>query len=276
MNFTHKLFFKLLVFFILISILPLLLAGWLSYNHSSRILNNEIDKEAANILAEKLTTLNLLMNDLQRMAEILAKNNTVSTFLNNQDAKDKYYQLFTQLDPFLDSLQPIRPETIGITLISDKQLIYFYGYSFHHDKDPFLANSWLPDLSQIGNAPYITSPHARPYDQRYSDQQVFSFVQQIWSQTFSSQGVLVVDFPVEVLEQWFGGNTTQSASGTFIIDQKGNILYPQMPSTLSREYAKLQNQQRNSIALPNGVHYRVFRKTVPQIGWTIVSYFPDM
>ncbi|MFC5650524.1 sensor histidine kinase [Paenibacillus solisilvae] len=269
---SNILFSKLLVSFVLVSIIPLLLTGWLSYRHSSKAINMELDIHAENEMEQKLNTLNRFFDDLQRMEHIIQTNLLFSNFLGIQEIDEKYYQSFMKLDPIVDGLQTIRPENVGITLINSHNLVYFYGYSLNRGERDFLAYEWMPDELKIGDKPFITSPHTRGYALRDGGKMVFSFVQRFWNPTANSQGILIIDVPVDVLDSLFGGKN-DNGSGTLILDHKGKVLYPQKSTALSELYTGQYPGKPDMIELTDGQYYRMFYKTDPLTGWTNVSYF---
>ena len=179
MNRIRKIFFKLLVSFVVISIIPLFLASWISYNHSNTALNKDLNNHATIVLEQKANALKLFLNDLQRMENLISINGAVSQFLNNKDEK-RYYQSFIHLDPLIDGVKTIRPESVGISIINESNMIYHYGYSPNPQElsNSYLNYNWTSFLSQSDGKPYFTSAHERSYAKRSSslDQPVFSYI----------------------------------------------------------------------------------------------------
>ncbi|MEX2104363.1 MAG: histidine kinase, partial [Bacilli bacterium] len=274
---TNKLIYKLFISFVLISIFPLILISWLSYNHFSTALNKELDSQANNVLEQKANTLNLFLNDLQRMEHIIVRNNIITQFLQNRDL-NRYYSFFLQLDPLIEGLNTIRPENLGITLVNDYDMIYYYGYSLNREEESFLSKDWMPSgiVNSVEERPYITIAHDRPYALKKSfesaNQLVFSFVQRFWDTSVRTHGLLIIDIPLHAMEQLFGFGVNKAHSGTFIIDQQGNVLFPQIPTALSNAYSKQHPKQLDVIKLHDDNEYRMFYKTDSLTGWTIVSY----
>lgn len=206
------------------------------------------------------------------MENIISINSDFSRFQSYMGDDENYYRFFIELDPLVSALMTIRPENIGITVINAKNMVYYYGYSFNREAEPFVNFPWMPEFSELGDKPFLTSPHDRPYALRDENRQVFSFVQRFWSLTSNSQGLMIIDFPLEVLGDLLGHNTNQSDSGTFMIDRENNILYPQNMIALSVMRDSL-SKRVNRIETPEGKAYRMFYKTDPISGWTIASYF---
>jgi len=55
----RKIFNKLLISIIGVSITPLLLVGWISYEYSSKAINEELDQQAEIVMEQKRTSLAL-------------------------------------------------------------------------------------------------------------------------------------------------------------------------------------------------------------------------
>lgn len=275
MHIRHKLFYKLFFSLILISVLPLLLVGWLNYNHSSESLNKELDQNAASTLEQKSQIINVFISDLNRIAQLISSNRAVSDFLTNRDPEKKYYQFFLKLDPIVANFQSIRFENVGITLISDKNLVYYYGYSFDREKASFQSYTWLSELSGMGNLSYISQVHDRPYAMNDNNQPVFSYVQRIWSQMLNAQGTLIIDFPITVLDNLFANAIDEKNSGTLIFDQQGNLLFPRSKSILPKTYLEQVDPtvELQTIQIPSGDVYRLFKQEEHYTDWEIISYF---
>jgi len=274
----NKLFYKLLAAFVLISIIPLLTASWLNYNHTINVLNKGLNSYVEEVQEQKLNALNLLTSDLKRMEDIIAKNNTVKQFLSNHSLNNRYYQSFIQLDPIVAGLQSIRPENVGITIINEHNMVYYYGYTLNRDHSVFSEFDWMPDLDELHHGSYFSAPHARPYILELPlhdpDQFVFSYVSSFYDFTFSSKGILIIDFPLQFLQQLIKDSDSSELSGTFIVDRDGNLLYPQTLTAFSEEYAAHHHASQNEvITLANGRSYQMYYKQDPQTQWTIVSYF---
>ncbi|MFB9275767.1 sensor histidine kinase [Cohnella cellulosilytica] len=271
MSIFDKIFFKLFVSIILISIPPVLIVGYLGFSYFSKTINKELNKHAETVMEQKLTSLNVFFNDLQRMEQIISMSTSFSEFFKADN--QMYYKYFLELDKFMKGLQTIRPENIGITVVNEKGLAYFYSYSLNVEASNFVDYEWMPDFSKIKNTPFITSPHFRHYALREDKVLVFSYVQRFWNITSNTQGIIIIDFPLEVLAQFLGDNTNQDDSGTFIIDQNGNIIYPQNSTMLSNSYSQLYPKKMDKVTLSDGKTYRMFYQENPISGWTIVSYF---
>lgn len=268
----NKLFYKLLVSLILISIIPLLLTGWYIYNQSNHNLSNELDKRVELLTEQKINTIKLFIDDLQRIHHIIEKDSTIANFLGSSSKADDYYRYFLQLDPILNSLTTIRPEAIGVTIINQNDEIYWHGYSLNLLEKHFNDFDWMAELSSSNT--FISEPHLRPYALRDDNEMVFSFVKPIWNPASNTEGTLIIDFPFSVLDTLFGEDSSGSDSGTFLLNQHGEFFYPHEATLVSKAISGQNLDHLEEIRLSGGELYRLFVKKYEETGWTIVSYFP--
>lgn len=264
MKFYHTLFAKLFVsFFILFTVL-LLFMGWITYRNSASSLNQQLNSEAESIFNRNFKVLSIYLNDLNRMSDAIATSSVISDFLKNS-SESNYYASFPKIDDIMNSANSIRPENVGITLVSGNEFVYYYGYSLNRDNEKFTKFDWLPIKKELREGTYVTPLHLRPYSNLNSEQKVFSFVKELHSVDLRASGLLIIDFDLEALshlfttDPTFNGNQSEDLLRFYIQDQQGMIVYPHgtgqdaPPSDLSK--------------------YRLVQQTEPTTGWTMSAYF---
>jgi two-component system sensor histidine kinase YesM len=271
--FRKKIFSKLLVSFVAVSIPMLIFVGFISFSYSSKAINDQLDKQAEMVMEQKLNALTLFFEDLRRMEYIISINRDFSRFLSFTGNDDQYYRFFVELDPIVNALETIRPETVGITVINAKNQVYFYGYTYNHEAGSFSDWPWMPDHTELDGKPFLSVPHDRPYSLRDQNRQVFSYVQRFWSLSSNAEGLLIFDFPVDVLGQLLAQDAHPLDSGTLVIDQDNRLIYPSESAVFAKtdSFAELAPH----IVASDGKTYRMFYKTDPFSGWTIASYFSE-
>ncbi|MFJ9501661.1 cache domain-containing sensor histidine kinase [Brevibacillus centrosporus] len=277
--FVHSIFFKLFVYFLLLSIIPLTLSGLLTYKNVSELLVTKLDQDASSVLEQNSRTLAFYFNDLKRMGEISFLSSSVSDFLKNKDY-DAYLLSFLPLDEAFSSIHLIRPENVGITLVSDHGFVYSYGYSLNRDQSSFYQFEWMPKLSQLSSEPTITRLHDRPYSTSQEEEPVFSYVQRLYSKDLKAKGILIIDFKRSILDSLFESSYFSKnahggiESGMLITSKSGDVLYPQDTDLFPAQ--DMQNlDQVKRITDRSGNLYRTVALLNEETDWTLIGYFRE-
>ena len=277
--FFHSIMFKLLISFLLLSIIPIILVAILAFQHASKFLVKELNADTSTVLEQNSKYLSVFFNDLHRMGEMTFLSSAVSNFLktNNQD---DYLHSFLPLDQTFNSINSIRPENIGMTLVSDKGYVYHYGYSIDKQNLNFHTFDWMPDLTTISKQPQLTQVHTRSYSNIDKNQLVFSYVQRVYSKNLKEKGVLIIDFKSELLDQLFNVNffsTTDSSkteSGIMVSSPSGQLMYSLNKNLFSQN--DLQGIEDNSVMIgQNGLEYRMVTVINQDTGWNLTGYFQE-
>lgn len=278
MKIRHSFFLKLFISFFLLSTIPLNVSGYLTYRNIEASLNDKLNQDTASKLEQYSSVLTFYMNDLERMSQSIAGSRTVSDFLKNT-SEDAYPAYFLKLDELIGSVNAIRPENVGITIISDNGFVYNYGYSLNRDdKSLYEYGRLRPPV--YSDRPQFTPVHSRPYSNGQDDQPVFSYLKTISSSNLKSQGLLMIDFHVDVLNRLmnsvysFGpGNPDPAVSGILITNRQGQLLYPETPAMFTADDLKASPDAGR--IMKNNRFYRLIHRSEATTGWTITAYFQE-
>jgi two-component system, sensor histidine kinase YesM len=274
LRFIHSIYVKILLSFLMISIIPLSAASLLSYSKISKNMHDELNGKANLILNQNVKTLNFFMKDIERMEKMISTQSSISEFLTHNEKNQKYYQYFLKLDPLMNSIETIRPENVGITIINDANLVYFYGYSMNQDNKNFQSFNWLPNPETLQHFPIFTTLHKRVYANNESSEVVFSYIKKIWSKDLKFHGLLIIDFKLSVFQQLFGHISEQESLNLLLLDQNENILFSSDPV----KYRNLRINQLNVDSSSNSVKYQnttyyYIPLDLPGTNWQIISFF---
>ncbi|MDN3015604.1 sensor histidine kinase [Paenibacillus sp. BSR1-1] len=274
MQFANSIFFKLLLSFVLISVIPLSFVGWITYDKYSRNLYEKLEYHANYILSQKMKSLNTFLFDLERMQSGMRSSNVFSQFLANNDPT-MHPDYYLKLDNLMESIQTIRPETVGITIISNNGFVYNYGYSLNmkFTKDHFNTLPWLKEIEKNNLNPLITNLHTREYSNLDKNQKVYSYVQKVWDKKLRSFGYIVIDFKPELLQNILNSELdTAISSGTFIYDRHGFVLSPKASTHIS--FDSIQKQKSGFVLQKaHDKNYLIFKQFNPTTKWYVSEYF---
>lgn len=275
MRIINSIFFKLFFTFILFSVVPLSFVGGIAYKKYSDNLFEYLDYHASDNLDQKIKSISSFMNDLERMEMGITQSKIFSGFLTNTNPNNHSYY-FLQLDELLNSIQNIRPETVGITIISNNGFMYNYGYSLNltYSKEDFINLPWMKDiLHNTSYSPHITKLHVRPYSNTDKNQYVYSYVKKVWDRKLKSDGFLIIDFKMTEIKNILSNQSDSSKNvGSFVFDHNGYVLPPD--GNVDFEYKSLETAPSGStLKSTNGQEFIIFKKQFPKTNWYVTEFF---
>ncbi|TYP71968.1 cache domain-containing sensor histidine kinase [Paenibacillus methanolicus] len=267
----QSIFSKLLVSFLLLSIIPLMLAGWFVLTNSESTLDEKLNRETTNVLDQKLKTLSFFIADVGRMGDAIAADPNVTSYLGAATAAQGQAFL-PEIDRMLAAAKAIRPENVGMTLIGDNGLVHAYGYAPRLQGAASADFAWLPPADQLAQPYMISMAHERTYSQAEPDELVFSYLERIGGQTGGTSagaaGTLVIDFKLEVLRDLLknifllGDIYNDYASGVIVTDQAGQMLYPYAAGSFAPEDFERMRE-----------HYFLIQRYDGTTDWHFTAYF---
>ncbi|MGJ9384818.1 sensor histidine kinase [Salipaludibacillus sp. CF4.18] len=273
MKFFHSLFFKLLFCLLVISIIPLSIVGYITYENASNSMTENLNYHADYILKQRVASLHQLQDNLERLSNGIVTNRVFAEFSENTDYK-RNMQLYIELDKLLVSIENILPSFKGITIINEEHFMYYYGYSIGlnvQGKD-IIQSDWY---THIENQPFpkISSLHDRNYSNQVDASPVYSFIYEGWDKKLRNRSVIIIDFTEKFISK-----ILNVSEGT--VDITGSLIYSNNEivystgNELQLTYQDISsNPSGTIISAPNGQNYIIYKQGVPSFGWTIVEYF---
>lgn len=269
----HSIFFKLLIFFLLISVPAIIFVGWFTYNKTSNTLTEKLNIHADDLLEQKTLGLDSIFNILVRMDYGISNNKSFSLFSENQNLT-AHQQLYIELDWLIQSIETALPEMTGITMINEHDFIYSYGYSFNKEvsAEDIFNYDWFQSFKDY-SSPKITKPHKRDYSNFEKDKLVFSYIHRIWDHKLNSFNYIIIDFDESLISNFINMNIENDGpSGTVIYSDNELILASNQ--SFNNSYHELKNYHSGSkIVDEKGEELIIFKQVHPLTNWTIVEYY---
>ncbi|MZQ81270.1 HAMP domain-containing protein [Paenibacillus sp. 5J-6] len=276
---------KLLTMFIILTCIPLISVGLISYQKSFKTVFNN-SKAAAMLSADQLARdLDTQFIDTRKLLEI-SKNTQVLRFLFSQeDTYEDTKQILRTMDSYRQTYQ--YDSVLNITMVN----LYGRGISerkglFQLEKNP-LRNLHLTYLTKNPDEVLIVPPsEASTLDRidgfQYSNSNVISIMAAVKQQiTHEVIGFIVIDVDDKVVTQ-FCDNVTIGQSGFyFVVDSSGTPIFK--PSTLKATVKLpppsdlshiLNGTDTNYIDSSEGKPKFVYVAPSLMTGWSIVGYVP--
>lgn len=236
-------------------------------------MTDNLNTHADYIISHKLTALENMYDDLNRMSDGITSNNLFSRFSENSNP-DVHQQLYLELDRLLISIEKIFPDFEGITMINEKGYLYYYDYSFDSNKSAFdiIQSDWFQALENT-HTPQISMSHTRDYSRNDKDEAVYSFVLSAWDNKLRTSSYIIIDFKSDLISEILNQNTDDAyIAGSLIYGREGYVV-PHADSSILPFDLVEKEKSGSTIAAKDEEQYLIFKKSIPHMNWWIVEYF---
>lgn len=276
---------KLLSIFILLTAIPLLVVGLISYQKSYNAVSNH-SQASTQLIADQLARdINILFEDTERILEI-EKNPQMLQFLYSQS------ETYQEAKSILQSFKFYR-ETYTYDKVMNISIVNLYGKGiserrgvFQLDRNP-LRDSYFQYVMQypdmVLRIPQSSAPELGQLDGlSYPNQNVLSIISTIKQRiTHEVIGFIVIDLNENMIDD-FLAHTIIGRTGFFYInDQYGSTIFHPVSdqsstSTLLEDLShKTMTADRDSFILSTGSRPQfVVYSTSPITGWKIIGVVP--
>jgi two-component system, sensor histidine kinase YesM len=276
---------KLMAMFVILTCIPLIAVGLISYQKSfDTIFGNS--KAQAMLVAEQLARdIDVLFEDTSKLLE-LEKNPQVFRYLFSQnEAYEDAKEILKTIDSYRQTY--IYESVLNISMIN----LYGRGISerrgvFQSDKNP-LRNPHFEQLIQNPESVLIIPPSASsPLDRldgfQYEGQNVISIMATVKQRsTHEVIGFIVIDLADEVVKQFLDHMSIGKTGYFFVVDSTGEPIFTPTVLTHNLSLLKpadlrpiLQDPGQSFIDSSNGRPRFVFSASSRSTGWSIIGHVP--
>lgn len=130
--------FRLIVALLIISLLPLILLGYFSYQQSSGIIESETRKLTDQLVGESHKVLDRQLNEIAQVSTTLVTNDRLIDLLNTEPSKDEYENYMRQADiqDILRNVTVTRSDIETVAVINDAGEVISTGSMVQGEEKP--------------------------------------------------------------------------------------------------------------------------------------------
>jgi two-component system sensor histidine kinase YesM len=268
--------YKLILHFMLISIVPSFLLGLLVSYTVTRIIDDQVNDHTLQIIGKVNTSLEHVISNMQNVTYFVAFDPNVRQFLSGQelDAEDMY-----TVSKFLQGFTTLYPEVAGI-LVADRFGHYLSNDMYARTDVPLTEELWYQQaVESRGIFTIVGHPDSRNITTHtnYSPSEVISVVRAILEpETQRVQGVVLVDLKLRVIAETAKDVRLGKTGYLMVIDHKGeNIYTPARPIIDQLPIEWFSDQPSGTFSREvNGRSLQFIYLTSPFTNWTTVGVFP--
>ncbi|WP_445744751.1 cache domain-containing sensor histidine kinase [Paenibacillus sp. FSL R5-0527] len=265
--------YKLIVHFLLISILPSIGLGLLTNWTVDRIIERQITDNTLQLIGKVNKSLETYVENLQNMTYFISFNPEVLRFLEGQSEADHF-----EIRKFLQGFTTLYSEVAGI-LVVNSQGDYISNEMYARTPEKLTAEDWYKEaVRSKGIFKVIGHPHQRNVTTHvsYKDSEVVSAVRAILDpDTQQVKGVVLIDLKLRVIAEAAQDVRLGKTGYLTVLDQEGQPIYaPPEPYTdrIPLERMNLEGSGTYS-AWAGGRDLQFIYRVSPFTGWTTVGVF---
>ncbi|XOJ02507.1 cache domain-containing sensor histidine kinase [Paenibacillus polymyxa] len=276
---------KLLSMFIILSSVPLIVVGLISYHKSYTVVSNH-NKASTQLVADQLArNIDILFEDTERLLE-LGKNPQVLQYLYSQS------ESYPEAKAILQTYNLYR-ETYKYDKVLNISFVNFYGKGISERKGVFklernpLRNPYFKYLIQYPDA-ILRIPHSAAYAEynrldgfAYPKQNALSIITTVKERiTHEVIGFIVIDLNDSFIDDFLTNTPIKDSGFFYISDQYGNTLFrpdatPASITMMDQIRSIPLHLQHDSFILSAGSKPQfVVYSTSKQTGWKMIGVAP--
>ncbi|SFF18572.1 two-component system, sensor histidine kinase YesM [Paenibacillus algorifonticola] len=276
---------KLLLMFIILTSVPLIAVGLISYQKSYNAVSDHSKAATMLVVGQLGNDIDALLEDTGRLLEL-------------ENNPQVLHYLFSQTDTYEDAKAIIQTmnlyrETYKYESVLNITVVNLYGRGlserkgvFQLDRNPLRNPHFQYLLNHPDEVLNIPPPDASPLDRldgfHYSQHNVISIMATVKQQiTHEVIGFIVIDLDDSIIERYCENITLGESGYVYVVDQAGNPIFlpsamtslakAQPPADLSTQLAL---QQNSYVDYSNGRPKFVAFTTSSTTGWKIVGSVP--
>ncbi len=271
---TGSLRLRLMMYFLVIILLPLLTLGVLGPSLYASSIERETTAHTIRIIGQVTKNIELHVLEMERLIDLIAMSEPVASFLNTGFASaDKK----NDIKKTIASVAQTHPEIAGIVVVTEKNDWESTGFSLT-TRDPLTMERWYVEA---GASPGIVRLIPRPVGRnirstrRYGADEVVSVVKAIvGSSDRRIHGAILIDMKLATIEQLFTNTTIGKGGYLFIADSKGEMVYAPVNKGVYRVPIDTgADMESSALVRIAGNDYQVLSQKSPYTGWRTLGVF---
>lgn len=275
--------FRLVFFFLLVSLLPLLTLGFFSFYKSSGAIKDVTSRYSNDIINEINNNIILKFDNINNIGQVLLNNSAVKEILTRSGSSagdysyEDNYKMELLLDTIKDSNENIHSAYILSNInnnifatgdITEERGMVFLNEQYRQN----YKNSTLYTETIDSESNYIWWP-----TQYVLGNHVFILSEKLCDKDNTVLGVLVIHVGVEIMDEIYSNIKTSGDSQIYLIDNNGRILFHTDKNLIGKHFenqdilSKIRQSEEDSFIL-NEHRKEVFIvfNTVPITNWKYI------
>jgi len=262
---------KMIVCFLALSLIPLLILGYLSYQYYINDLQNSVNVYTNEVIERVDKNIETYILDIENILEIYDDYYTIQYLRLNEAGDIDGIQKYTvRLWETIQLIKNMKSDLVDIRIISHTgETISAQGVYWSDRNDPFFANMRKVDEEEF----VVKSPYIDMFNRN-----VFSIGKKILSPSLSEPAYLIIDIDVSLLNRIVNDIKLGEKGYVYFTDRAGEVKFFPVDTSHPKFIKELMNNDRLLNAEKGsfeekveGNHYLVNFKRSEITGWNIIG-----
>ncbi|MEK4869442.1 sensor histidine kinase [Niallia sp. FSL W8-1348] len=262
---------KMIVCFLALSLIPLLILGYLSYQYYINDLQNSVNVYTNEVIERVDKNIETYILDIENILEIYDDYYTIQYLRLNEAGDIDGIQKYTvRLWETIQLIKNMKSDLVDIRIISHTgETISAQGVYWNDRNDPFFANIRNIDEEEF----VVKSPYIDMFNRN-----VFSIGKKILSPSLSEPAYLIIDIDVSLLNRIVNDIKLGEKGYVYFTDRAGEVKFFPVDTSHPKFIKELMNNDRLLNAEKGsfeekveGNHYLVNFKRSEITGWNIIG-----
>ena len=262
---------KMIVCFLALSLIPLLILGYLSYQYYINDLQNSVNVYTNEVIERVDKNIETYILDIENILEIYDDYYTIQYLRLNEAGDIDGIQKYTvRLWETIQLIKNMKSDLVDIRIISHTgETISAQGVYWSDRNDPFFANIRNIDEEEF----VVKSPYIDMFNRN-----VFSIGKKILSPSLSEPAYLIIDIDVSLLNRIVNDIKLGEKGYVYFTDRAGEVKFFPVDTSHPKFIKELMNNDRLLNAEKGsfeekveGNHYPVNFKRSEITGWNIIG-----
>ena len=265
---------KLMVYFLVILLIPLISLGFVGPALYARSIERETNSHMAGMISQVNMNIELRVREMEQLIDLVARTDVVSSFLSKGFASNSERQ---DISKTLASISATHPEIAGVLVVAENDAWLSDGFS-RTTRDPLTDEQWYQIARETpGDVRLIARPIGRNIrsTRQYGADEVVSIVKAVTGETERKvRGAILIDMRLSAIEELFTDSSLGKGGFLFIADSAGEMVYAPVNRVAYRiPLAELSGDSPSTIMSIAGTDYQVLAQRSPYTGWRTLGVF---
>jgi two-component system, sensor histidine kinase YesM len=265
---------KLMIYFLVILLIPLVSLGFVGPALYARSIERETTSNMAGMIGQVNKNIELHVREMEQLIDLIARTKVVASFLEKGAMTDDTRQ---DIGETLASVSRTHPEMAGVLVVAESDAWAADGFS-RTTRDPLTEEQWYAAAREApGQVRLIARPIGRNIrsTRRYGADEVVSIVKAVTGVADGKvRGAILIDMRLSTIDELFTDSSLGKGGFLFIADSGGEMVYAPVNRVAYRiPLGALSGGSTSAIMSVSGTDYQVLAQRSPYTGWRTLGVF---
>lgn len=272
----HSIKNKILLFFIVIMILPIITLGVFTSAVYTRVIEKKVNQHTNQMINQIQLNIENYIQSVEDIIIYISESEEVLEY-NNEDTDNENMQLEVRLRKQLSLYRKANPEILGILIVNNKDK-YISNDLEKNTRDPLTNEKWYKQaINSPNEVQFYSNPIGRNITSylQYSADDVFTIVKAMKdNKSGEVKGVVLIDINLKKIEDIIEDNYIGKKGFFYILDKNNKVVYSPINPIIYRIKTDYFNENSsNIIKVINDETFKIMYNTSNITGWKTIGVF---